>query len=65
MTRLVCRVWSDVMACCSLSIYSKSNKNLHLSVGKANMSDAVMMTHDRSMYLTIVKADCVAQAPKG
>lgn len=47
-------------ACCSLSIYSKSYKNLHLSVGEAHKSVAVM-THDRSMYLMIMEANCVAE----
>jgi len=38
---------------------------IYTSVIKAHTSDAVMVTHDRSMYLMIVKADCVAQAGKG
>jgi len=38
---------------------------IYTSVVKAHTSDAVMVTHDRSMYLMIVKADCVAQARKG
>lgn len=55
-TGLVCSAEYGLM-----SVYSNSNKNLHLFMGQAHTSDAVTMTHDRSMYLKIVKA----QAPKG